>query len=101
MTAGADKEFQDRFTNGLIKLMIESAMVEGDDGQRTAMIPAGEVIDTMLTTMAMLLSTSEATASPTKTRATVDDLARRLRMRIGEAKNCPMPFETYRPWEAN
>lgn len=101
MNDGIDKAYQERFTNGLLKVMIETSIVESDDGQRTSIIRSAEVIDAMVTLAAMLLSTSEATASPTKTRATADEIARKLRRRIAEAKNSRMPFETVQPWMAN
>jgi hypothetical protein len=91
MIGEIDKEYQERFTNGLIKLMFETSM---DAERKVAMVRSYECIDAMMTTIAMLSATSQATASPSKTREYCDIIARKIQRRIGEAKLQPMPFET-------
>lgn len=88
-----DKAYQARFTNGLLGLMMETGMTE-TAGTRVAYMPAGEIIDTFVTTIALLMRDSEATANPRKTRETCDQLARKLQTRINAAKQQPSPFET-------
>lgn len=88
-----DKEYQQRFSNGIIELMMTTGMTE-TGGQRVAYMPAAEIIDTFVTVMGLLLRDSEGTATPKRTRETCDDLARRLQRRINEAKRTDSPFTT-------
>jgi hypothetical protein len=87
-------DFQGRFTAGLIKLVITSGLTEQPDGTRAAIIPAGDIVDTMITFMGIMLRDSEGTRTPTQTRKTTDELARKLQRRIYEAKAQESPFET-------
>lgn len=89
-----DKAFQERFTTGLLQLMVDITVTEEADGTRTAVVPAAECIDAMLSAMAVLLRDSEATATPTKTREMCNVLASKLRKRILAAKQQPAPFAT-------
>lgn len=95
-----DAEYQERFAEGLLDLIIKSSIVEVD-GQRIGMIRGAEVIDTMLSTIAVLSAGSAETASASKTRRLCDEIARKLQRRIGEAQRQPSPFETIIPGATN
>jgi hypothetical protein len=87
-----DKAYQERFTEGLMTLIIQTSIIEQPDQPRTAMIRAYELIDSMLSMIAVLSATSAETSSPTRTRALCDEMARKLRIRTNEAKLLPSPF---------
>jgi hypothetical protein len=88
-----DKEYQARFSSGIIELMMTTGMTE-TNGQRVAYMPAGEIIDTFVTVMGLLLRDSEGTATPARTRQTCDEIARKLQRRVNEAKRADSPFTT-------
>lgn len=93
MTAAFDPAYREAFTAKLVEAMFEVSAQEVD-GELIHFIRAAELIDAMVTNIAILMRDSEATATPSRTRQYCDDLARKLQRRIAEAKQTDVPFET-------
>ncbi len=58
----------------------------GTDGKRLAAIQSGECVFDLIQNRAVLMATSEATASPTKLREAREEVAKRLRTATAEAR---------------
>lgn len=93
MNVPLDRAYQARFTDGLVKLMIDISLTETVDGQRIAMVQTAEIVDAMLTHIAVLMADSEATSTNSRTREFCDDLARKLQRRVNQAKQHESPFD--------
>lgn len=89
-----DQEYQQRFSSELIRTIMTVSLIEQPGQPRACFIRSGEIIDSMLLMIAVLSATSVETATPAKTRALCDELARKLQRRINSAKLQPSPFET-------
>lgn len=89
-----DQAYQDRFTEELIRIIMTVSIVDQPGQPRAAFVRSYEIIDSMLSMIAVLSATSVETASPSKTRALCDHIARKLQKRINAAKDAPSPFET-------
>lgn len=81
----------------LLRAIIAVSVVDEPGQPRTAFVRSFEVIDSMLSMIAILSATSVETATPAKTRALCDQIARKLQRRINAAKDQPSPFETVIP----
>ncbi len=93
MTPTFDPAYRDAFTAKLVQAMFDVSHRE-IDGEAVHFIRAAELIDSMVSNIAILMRDSEASATPGRTRQFCDDLARKLQRRIGEAKQTAVPFET-------
>ncbi len=100
MTPAFDLAYREAFTAKLVEAMFEVSAQEVD-GEKIHFIRAAELIDAMVTNIAILMRDSEASATPGRTRQYCDDLARRLQRRIAEAKQTDVPFETICPDRSN
>jgi signal recognition particle receptor subunit beta len=89
-----DRAYQARFTEALMEAIMTVSIVEEPGQPRAAFVRSGEVIDSMLSMIALLSSTSLETKTPAKTRALCDQLARKLQRLIATAQRSPVPFET-------
>jgi hypothetical protein len=92
-----DRAYQARFTEALMEAIMTVSIVDEPGQPRTAFVRSGEVIDSMLSMIALLSSTSVETRTPAKTRAVCDQLARKLQRLIAGAQRSPSPFETINP----
>ena len=88
-----DQAYQDRFSDELMRTIMRVSIVDQPGQPRTAMLRSYELVDSMLSMIAVLSATSTETASPSKTRALCDELARKLQRRINAAKEQPSPFD--------
>lgn len=93
MTAAFDTAYREAFTAKLVEAMFEVSAQEVN-GERIHFIRAAELIDAMVTNIAILMRDCEASATPGRTRQYCDELARKLQRRIAEAKQTDVPFET-------
>lgn len=89
-----DEAYKARLTNGLLGALMRAGPTTDSEGVKTVVLPSAEIIDVMTTIIALLLRDSEGTATPTKTRRMVDEIARKLRARIVAAKKADSPFTT-------
>ncbi|MCG7348198.1 hypothetical protein [Sphingomonas sp. ACRSK] len=89
-----DHAYQARFTEALMQAIMTVSIVDEPGQPRAAFVRSGEVIDAMLSMIALLSSTSVETKTPAKTRALCDKLARKLQRLIAAAQRSPSPFET-------
>lgn len=83
-----DKEYRDRIAMAVWEAILKASMGEaiGTDGKRLAAIQSGECVSALIQNMAVLMATSEATASPTKLREACEEVAKRLRTATAEAR---------------
>ncbi len=93
MTPAFDAAYREAFTAKLVQAMFDVSAQE-IAGEQVHFFRAAELIDVMVTNIAILMRDSEAVATPGRTRQYCDDLARKLQRRIAEAKQTTVPFET-------
>lgn len=96
-----DLAYQARFTDELLRAIMDASIVDQPGQARAAIVRSYEVVDSMLSMIAILSATSTETETPAKTRALCDQIARKLQKRINAAKQQPSPFETYSPEGVN
>jgi hypothetical protein len=86
--------YRDKLRDGFMTTVIEASIVDNSDGTRTAAIISGDVVDELLNVMALLIHSSVDCATPSKTRATCDVLARKLQRRVAAVKGTDTSFMT-------
>lgn len=74
-----EQQYREAFRTGLFELIL--VISKSEDGH-TAMVQAGEIIDEMLTAIALLGHGSAEVSSPAKMRRKCDDLARTIQRRM-------------------
>jgi hypothetical protein len=74
-----EKEYREEFSKGLFELIMRVSMT---DGGRTSMVQAGEIVDEMLSALALLCHGSAEVNTPAKMRKKCDELARTLQKRM-------------------
>lgn len=86
--------FHQRFTRGVMQLVLDICMTEDAAGQRTAVVPVNEAVDSLVAVMAVLLRNHEEASTPTKLRRLADSFARQLQRDVTAARREESPFET-------
>lgn len=76
-----EQEYREEFSKGLFELIMRISLSE--DG-RTSMVQAGEIIDEMLSAIALLGHGSAEVSTPAKMRKKCDELARTIQKRMSE-----------------
>jgi hypothetical protein len=97
-------EYEQKIGSAVWKAIIEASMgdvVDKDTGKPIAAINSGECLTALIKTIAMLIYTSEATATPTKLREACDQIAKRIRSCTAAAQKHAaqggaQPFDTVR-----
>jgi hypothetical protein len=83
-----DKQYRDRIAIAVSEATLKASVGKaiGTDGKRFAAIQSGECVSALIQNMAVLMATSEATASPTKLREAWEEVAKRLRAATAVAR---------------
>jgi hypothetical protein len=84
-------EARDRAATAILKALFAEFTEETADGQQVCLLRAGEIADAYLNTMAWVLSTSEATSTPTKLREHAEGLRKSFIQRVRAAQEYGVP----------
>lgn len=79
--------YEEKISDAFIRAIMEAGLQTQPDGSQAVVIDSGAVTSVCLSTIALVIHTSQEAATPSKTRALCDDLARQLQRKIVRTQN--------------